>query len=124
MRRKCPRRALRRNVGTHVRMPPSAVRGVCLQWDAPRPGLSRLRWSAVGTERTTAAIQRYLADLGGSGDSRAQPVVRDLLERSVGRLRLLCSTMLYRNYPRLARPPLNLQVDEMLSAVVERLLRA
>jgi RNA polymerase sigma-70 factor (ECF subfamily) len=66
-----------------------------------------------------------LADLGGSGGSSpSQPIVRDLLGRAVGRLRLLCSTMLYRSYPRLTRPPLNLQVDEMLSAVVERLLRA
>jgi RNA polymerase sigma-70 factor (ECF subfamily) len=31
---------------------------------------------------------------------------------------------LYRSYPRLTRPPLNLQVEEMLSAVVERLLKA
>jgi len=79
----------------------------------------------VGTERTTAAIQRYLADLGGSGVSSLEgPIVRDLLERAVGRLRLLCATMLHRSYPRLTRPPLNLEVDEMLSAVVERLLRA
>jgi RNA polymerase sigma-70 factor (ECF subfamily) len=32
--------------------------------------------------------------------------------------------MLFRSYPRLTRPPLNLQTDEMLSAVVERLLKA
>jgi RNA polymerase sigma-70 factor (ECF subfamily) len=32
--------------------------------------------------------------------------------------------MLYRSYPRLTRPPLNLQAEEMLSAVVERLLKA
>jgi RNA polymerase sigma-70 factor (ECF subfamily) len=31
---------------------------------------------------------------------------------------------LHRSYPRLTRPPLNLQVDEMLSAVVERLMKA
>jgi RNA polymerase sigma-70 factor (ECF subfamily) len=43
---------------------------------------------------------------------------------SVNRLRLLCSSMLLRSYPRLMRPPLGLQVDEMLGAVVERLLKA
>ena len=79
----------------------------------------------MGTEQTTAAIERYLADLGGaSGSSPAEPIVRDLLGRAVGRLRVLCAAMLYRSYPRLARPPLNLEVDEMLGAVVARLLRA
>jgi RNA polymerase sigma-70 factor (ECF subfamily) len=79
----------------------------------------------MGTEQTTAAIQRFLSDLGGAGGSSpAEPIVRDLLERAVGRLRVLCAAMLYRSYPRLARPPLNLEVDEMLSSVVARLLRA
>lgn len=32
--------------------------------------------------------------------------------------------MLYRSYPRLTRPPLNLSAEEMLSGVVERLLKA
>jgi RNA polymerase sigma-70 factor (ECF subfamily) len=32
--------------------------------------------------------------------------------------------MLHRSYPRLTQPPLNLQADEMLSAVVERLMKA
>ena len=32
--------------------------------------------------------------------------------------------MLYSSYPRLTRPPLNLQTDELLGAVVERLLKA
>ena len=32
--------------------------------------------------------------------------------------------MLFRSYPRLTHPPLNLQADELLSAVVERLLKA
>ena len=73
-------------------------------------------------ERTTAAVQRYLDAL--AGDSPAEPVVRSLLDRSVRRLHQLCSTLLHRSYPRLTQPPLNLQVDEMLSAVVERLLKA
>src|SRR5262249_12036707 len=57
-------------------------------------------------------------------DEPAEPVVRELLSKAVNRLHLLCCTLLSRSYPRLARPPLNLQPDEMLSAVVERLLKA
>jgi RNA polymerase sigma-70 factor (ECF subfamily) len=76
-------------------------------------------------EHTTAAVQRYLDKWPTmAGDSPAEPVVRDLLSRSVHRLHQLCASLLYRSYPRLTRPPLNLQVDEMLSAVVERLLKA
>ena len=75
--------------------------------------------------RTTASIQRYLNDLADlRGDSPAEPIVRDLLASAVTRLHLLCTTMLFRSYPRLTRPPLNLQADEMLSSVVERLLKA
>jgi len=76
-------------------------------------------------QHTTASIQRFLDDLAGiKGDSPAEPIVRDLLARSVNRLHLLCATLLFRSYPRLTRPPLNLQADEMLSSVVERLLKA
>jgi hypothetical protein len=73
-------------------------------------------------ERTTAAVQRYLDAL--TGDAPAEPIIRALLDRAVRRLRLLCANLLYRSYPRLAQPPLNLQPDELLSAVVERLLKA
>lgn len=76
----------------------------------------------MGAEHTTAGVQRYLNELGG--DAPSEPVIRALLERSAGRLQVLCTTMLVRRYPRLMRPPLNLQSDEMLSAVVERLLKA
>ncbi len=76
-------------------------------------------------DRTTIAIQRYLDDLAAvRGDSPAEPVVRDLLARASQRLHLLCATLLHRSYPRLTRPPLNLDAEEMLSAVVERLLKA
>jgi RNA polymerase sigma factor (sigma-70 family) len=47
-----------------------------------------------------------------------------MLDRAVRRLRQLCSSLLLRCYPRLTQPPLNLDVDEMLSAVVERLIKA
>src|SRR5262245_29425598 len=75
--------------------------------------------------RTTVAIQGYLDDLAGlRGDSPAEPVVRGLLDRATGRLHQLCAALLYRSYPRLTRAPLNLQSEEMLSAVVERLMTA
>jgi RNA polymerase sigma-70 factor (ECF subfamily) len=73
-------------------------------------------------ERTTTAVQRYLDELAGTAP--AEPVVRALLDRAVRRLHHLCTALLHRSYPRLARPPLNLQTDELLGAVVERLLKA
>src|SRR6476620_8087196 len=79
----------------------------------------------MADEHTTVAVQRYLDELAGvSGDAPAEPIVRALIERSVDRLRLLCSTLLFRSYPRLTRPPLNLEADELLSSVVDRLLKA
>lgn len=75
--------------------------------------------------RTTVVVQRYLDELAGlSGDSPAEPVIRALLATAVDRLQLLCANLLFRSYPRLTRPPLNLQPDEMLSSVVERMIKA
>jgi RNA polymerase sigma-70 factor (ECF subfamily) len=75
--------------------------------------------------RTTVVVQRFLNELAGvKGDSPAEPIVRALLASAVDRLHLLCTALLFRNYPRLARPPLNLHADELLSSVVERLLKA
>jgi RNA polymerase sigma factor (sigma-70 family) len=76
----------------------------------------------MSAEQTSAAVQRYLDELAAG--SPAEPLVRALLARALGRLHQLCATLLYRQYPRLTRPPLNLRADEMLSAVVERLLKA
>jgi RNA polymerase sigma-70 factor (ECF subfamily) len=76
----------------------------------------------MNTEHTTAAVQRYLDAL--AGDQPAEPIVRALLDRSVRRLHALCRNLLYRQYRRLTLPPLNLEPDELLSAVVERLLKA
>ena len=76
----------------------------------------------MSDEHTTAVVQRYLDEL--AQDSPAEPVVRALLDRAVRRLHLLCATLLYRSYPRLTQPPLNLQADELLGAVTERLLKA
>jgi hypothetical protein len=49
---------------------------------------------AVHGEPTTVVIQRYLDAL--PGDTAAEPVVPELLERAVGCLRLLCATLLYK----------------------------
>src|SRR5260370_7086346 len=77
---------------------------------------------AMSEEQTTVVVQRYLDEMGG--DSSAEPIVRALLDRAVRRLHLLCARLLYRSYPRLTQPPLNLQVEELLGAVAERLLKA
>jgi RNA polymerase sigma factor (sigma-70 family) len=76
----------------------------------------------MAEEPTTAALQRYLDEL--KGDAPVEPVVRALLGRAVHRLQQLCAALLHRSYPRLTQPPLNLNAEEMLSAVVERLLKA
>ena len=77
---------------------------------------------AMNEEPTTVVIQRYLDAL--PGDAAAEPVVRELLERAAGRLRLLCGTLLHKSYPRLTRPPANLETDELLGDVVAGLLTA
>jgi RNA polymerase sigma-70 factor (ECF subfamily) len=76
----------------------------------------------MSDEHTTVVVQRYLNEL--AGDSPAEPIIRVLLDRAVRRLHLLCATLLYKSYPRLAQPPLSLQADELLGAVAERLLKA
>jgi RNA polymerase sigma-70 factor (ECF subfamily) len=76
----------------------------------------------MNQEHTTVVVQRYLDELGG--DSPAEPIVRALLDRAVRRLHLLCATLLHRSYPRLTQPPLNVQADELLGALAERLLKA
>lgn len=74
---------------------------------------------------TTAGIRVYLTELAGMrGTTPAHPVVRTLLSRSVGRLHLLYATVLRQSYPRLTQAPLNLQAEDLLSSVVERLLKA
>jgi RNA polymerase sigma factor (sigma-70 family) len=76
----------------------------------------------AGEPCTTFAVQAYLDQLAAGAP--AEPVIRELLNRSAGRLQLLCSTLLFQSYRRLTRPPVNLEPDEMLGAVVERLLKA
>jgi hypothetical protein len=73
-------------------------------------------------EPTTVILQRYL-DVLPEGTA-AEPIIRELLERAVGRLCILCATLLYKSYARLTRPPVNLETDELLGGVVARLLTA
>jgi RNA polymerase sigma-70 factor (ECF subfamily) len=77
---------------------------------------------AVSDDQTTAVVQCYLDEL--AADSPAEPIVRALLDRAVRRLHLLGATRLHRSYPRLARPPWNVQADELPGAVEERLREA
>src|SRR5579862_9227553 len=76
----------------------------------------------MSAQHTTAAVQHYLNAL--AGDNPAEPIVRALLDRAVRRLHVLCANLLHRKYRRLTLPPLNLQAEELLGAVVERLLKA
>jgi RNA polymerase sigma factor (sigma-70 family) len=73
---------------------------------------------------TTAVVQNYLNELGDKTSFPADHVIRELLVRAAKRLEFLCATMLQRDYPRLAGAPLNLQSEEVLGAVVERLMKA
>src|SRR5262245_22728058 len=94
-----------------------------VDWD-----LARGAWDTptrLEPTHTTIAVQRFLDELRARpGEADTPQIVRDLLERSAMRLHLLCSAMLRRSYPRLARPPLNLSPEEMLGPVVERLIKA
>ncbi len=76
----------------------------------------------MNEEPTTVIIQRYLDAL--PGDTAAEPIIRELLERAAGRLRLLCGTLLHKSYPRLTRPPANMETDELLGGIVAGLLTA
>ena len=75
--------------------------------------------------RTTIAVQKYLGELARlEGGTPAEPIIRALIESSVMRLQFLCRTLLLKSYPRLTRPPFNLQSEEMLGSVVDRLFKA
>jgi RNA polymerase sigma factor (sigma-70 family) len=77
---------------------------------------------AMSEEDTTAVVQRYLNEL--AEDSPTEPIVRALLDRAAHRLHVLCANLLHRSYPRLTKPPLNLETEEILGGVVEGLLKA
>ena len=74
---------------------------------------------------TTAIVQRYVSQLTElPEDEDNSEIVRELLGRAVERLHVLCATVLYQSYPRLTQAPLSLQAEELLSSVIERLLKA
>src|SRR5262245_41773551 len=76
----------------------------------------------MAKEQTTVVVQCYLDAL--AKDTPQETAIRELLDRAVRRLQLLATNLLYRSYPRLARPPMSLQPDELLGGLVERLLKA
>src|ERR1700761_281505 len=76
----------------------------------------------MNQESTTAVVQRYLMAL--AGDAPAEPIIRAMLGRSAHRLERLCGNLLHRRYPRLARPPSNLETEDMVGSLVEGLLKA
>src|SRR5690606_31168211 len=83
-----------------------------------------VQWQAMESMHTTIAVQRYLDDLARREGAPDDPLIRELLARSVNRLQLLCGRLLHRSYPRLTRAPACIETDELLSAVVERLIKA
>ena len=91
-------------------------------WCAPTASVSSV---ALDASQTSASVQRYLDELAAlPADSPSEGIVRALLARSVDRLHLLCARLLHKSYPRLTAGPVNLHSDEVLSAVVERLIKA
>ena len=79
----------------------------------------------IDENRTTIMVQHYLDKLALADEGAdVGPVIAALLGRSAGRLQLLCNALLFRAYPRLTRGPIGLGSEELLGAVVERLLKA
>jgi RNA polymerase sigma factor (sigma-70 family) len=72
--------------------------------------------------QTTIVIQRYLDAL--PEDAESEKIVRELLERSVSRLRMLCARFLHQEYSRLTRGPFHMETDELLGGVVAGLIVA
>ena len=62
---------------------------------------------------TTAVVQDYVEQLAELPTGAPQDaILRELLGRAVGRLHMLCASVLYQRYPRLTQAPLNLQAAE------------
>jgi len=79
----------------------------------------------VDLGHTTVVVQQFLDDLGRvDGDAPDEALIRKLLGRAANRLHLLASRLLHQSYPRLAQGPCNLSSEEVLSAVVERMIKA
>src|SRR5262249_19338790 len=112
----------RRLLSGHLSRPLSPAWGGDTAADRIVRGLTNCPGGGMSDGRTTAGVARPGRARAGGGP--AEPVTRALLARAVRRFHQPCAAVLYRGSPRLPRPPLNLQADEMLSAVVERLLKA
>jgi RNA polymerase sigma factor (sigma-70 family) len=79
----------------------------------------------VELAHTTIIVQRFLDDLDcAKGDAPDPALVRQLLGRAANRLHLLAGRLLYQSYPRLVKGPCNLRSEELLGAVVERMIKA
>jgi RNA polymerase sigma-70 factor (ECF subfamily) len=66
----------------------------------------------MSDEHTTVVVQRYLDEL--AEDAPLESPVRALMDRAVRRLVFLYATFLYKSYPRLTRPPVNVETDELV----------
>ncbi len=87
------------------------------------PALVQSRLMEQG--QTTVSVQRFLDELAGSrGDVPPDIIVKNLLGRAVDRLHVICARLLFKNYPRLTQGPTNLQSEELLGSVVERMIKA
>jgi RNA polymerase sigma-70 factor (ECF subfamily) len=92
--------------------------------DKMLPAGSFVHDSAIDSGETDAAVQRCLNRLAPATDADARQIVRELLSMAASRILALCGSTLSRHYPRLARGPHNVRPDELLGAVVERLIKA
>jgi len=94
-------------------------------WNNPTLSKATEHVCVSSLDCTEVVIQRNLDRLAGAIDeSAASAIVRELLTGAINRLQCLCASMLFRSYPRLTRPPINLRPDELLSSVIERMLKA
>src|SRR5215469_972585 len=83
------------------------------------------RSSMIDTEDTNVAIQGCLNRLSAAtDDSEAREVVRELLSVAAGQILLLCGSTLSVHYPRLAKGPFNVEPEDLVGAVVGRLIKA
>jgi RNA polymerase sigma factor (sigma-70 family) len=97
----------------------------CTDWNNPTLATATGRLSISGSDCTEVVIQRHLDCLASATDElAATAIVRDLMAGAVNRLHCLCACMLFRRYPRLTRPPTNLRPEELLSSVIERMMKA
>ena len=83
------------------------------------------RGTKVVSDDTEMALQHCLDRLAGATDDAiAREIVREVLSVAAERIQFLCGVTLDRHYPRLTKGPFNVQSDEVLSSVAERLIKA